>query len=170
MQSSNRGTLARRERKHEGRRLFVVDIENLVGGACLLAQDVVYAKQLLLDAVKPLPGDHIVVGVSHIGLIHVGCNWPNLRYVVQSGPDGADLRLLEVLDENIPSRFDEVVLASGDGIFANAVSALGAFGVTVTVVACRDNLSRRLEMAAARVVFVESARREHGPAILKAVA
>lgn len=170
MQSSNGGALARRERTHEGRRLFVVDIENLIGGACLMAQDVIHAKKMLLGAVKPLPGDHIVVGVSHIGLIHVGCNWPHLRYVVQSGPDGADFQLLEVLDENIPSRFHKVVLASGDGIFAQAVSALGAQGVTVTVVAGRDKLSRRLELAASRVVFVDSPRRDHGPAILKAVA
>jgi hypothetical protein len=162
--------LARTEGKYEGRRLFVVDIENIVGGACLLAENVSRAKHSLLEAVEPLPGDHIVVGVSHIGLIHVGCSWPDLRYVVQSGPDGADLKLLEVLNENIPSRFGEVVLASGDGIFAEAVSALGAHGVTVTVVAGREKLSRRLELAAARVVFLDSIRRDHGPALLQAVA
>jgi uncharacterized LabA/DUF88 family protein len=64
------------------------------------------------------------------------------------------LALLDVLDENVAQRFEHVVVASGDGAFSGAVSALGAAGVLTTVVAQRDKLARTLRIAAARVVYL----------------
>jgi len=73
---------------------------------------------------------------------------------MRSGRDGADRALLEVLAENIAARFAEVVLVSGDGIFADAIAAVAGQGIHTTVIAHRDGLSRRLELAANTVQFL----------------
>ena len=46
------------------------------------------------------------------------------------------------------------MLVSGDGIFTEAVGALGALGVQVTVVARVDSCSKRLRLAAGRTVLL----------------
>jgi uncharacterized LabA/DUF88 family protein len=75
---------------------------------------------------------------------------------VRSGEDGADLALLDVLlGERVAARFDEVVLASGDGIFTDAVAALGTAGVDVTVLARSGHCSKRLRLAARHTVLLE---------------
>jgi hypothetical protein len=137
-----------------GRRLVLVDIENIAGGACLSANAVRTVKSKVIDAANIGEADHVVIGTSHIGLLEVGCNWPGIRYVVRSGPDGADLALLEVLSENVPARYGEVVLASGDGIFADALSELESEGVPTTVIGRTGAVAGALKMAASRVVYV----------------
>ena len=144
-----------------GRRIVLVDIENAARGAVTSEETVRWVQRAVGEAVGVTAKDPVVIGVSHIGLLAVGCGWPGQRYVVQSGVNGADLALLDVLAENMAERFDSVVLVSGDGIFADAVAALGAEGVSVTVVADRDSLSRRLQMAAADVLFLD----EHPSAV-----
>ncbi len=94
-------------------------------------------------------------GTSHIGLIPVGTNWDRARYVVRSGRDGADLALLEVIAENVVTRFESVVLASGDRIFAPAVADLAAAGVATTVIGRRGHIARALHQAAARVIYLD---------------
>lgn len=112
MSMKKRGRLAK-ARRGLGRRLVVVDIENIAGGALTSAAAVVWAKQTLRHAVHLERADHVVIGTSHVGLLTIGCAWPDQRYVVRSGPNGADLALLEVLGENLPARFGRVVVASG---------------------------------------------------------
>lgn len=92
--------------------------------------------------------DHVIVAVNHGAATEVGTTWPG-RLVVRSGADGADLALIEVANrESIAGRFDEVVVASGDGIFAELVARLLAAGVAVRVVSRPESLSRRLQLAA----------------------
>jgi hypothetical protein len=75
---------------------------------------------------------------------------------VRSGPDGADLELLDVVAyENVAARFTHVAIASGDGIFADAAAGLAAAGVWVTVVTRRNSLSARLALAAHEVIFID---------------
>lgn len=138
-----------------GRRLLVVDIENMVGGVADDPESVLWAQRQVDRLLRPGPRDQVVVGTCHRGLLTVGCTWPGKRYVVQSGPNGADMALLEVLAENLPGRFAEVVLISGDGIFASVVGELGGLGVKVVVVAHPDGLSRRLAMAASETVHLD---------------
>src|SRR3954453_2091908 len=102
-----------------GRRLVVVDIENLIGGAVLHPTEAAWARRRLTEAAALTERDQVVIGTSHVGLIHIGTAWTRQRYVVGSGPNGADLALLEVLAGNLPAKYDELVLASGDGIFAD---------------------------------------------------
>ena len=51
------------------RRLVLVDIENMIGGAVRDSDSVVWAKQQFDYLVDLRPGDHVVVGTSHIGLL-----------------------------------------------------------------------------------------------------
>lgn len=134
-----------------GRRLIAIDIENVVGGACLARDQVEGARGTISDVIGFRVPDQIVIGTSHIGLIEVGTGWPRVRYVVHSGPDGADRALLDVLTEDIARGFGQVVLVSGDGVFAESIAVLAAQGVHCTVVSHEDRLSRRLRLAAAEV-------------------
>lgn len=144
-----------KRREFQDRRLFLVDVENLVGTGLVDADLTVWARERVKTLLGIGPNDHIVIGCSHLGLINVGCNWPHVRYVVRSGPDGADLALLEVLTENVAQRFDRVVIASGDGIFAQPAANLAAQGVHVSVVARRGSISARLYLAAADVHLID---------------
>jgi len=136
------------------RRMVLVDIENVVGGSAEVGEHIGWAKATVGRLVSARPGDHVVVGCGPSGLLELGCTWTHVRYVVRSGRDGADLALLEVLEENIARRFTELVFVSGDGIFADAIGGLAARGIRTTVVAHRDGLSRVLELAAHTVNFL----------------
>ena len=74
----------------------------------------------------------------------------------RSGADGADLALLEVLEqEPVLGRYDAVTIVSGDGIFAEALSWLGNAGVSTTVVSNSTSLSTKSRLASrcTRVIF-----------------
>lgn len=147
--------LPQKKRVLRGRCLVAVDIENVAKGA-IVSRFVAESSRSRIRSVVPARcGDHVIVGTSHIGLLNAGLAWSGARMVVGSGPDGADLALLGVLaGEGIATRFDEVVLVSGDGIFEEAVAELGRRGVRVTVVADQECCSRRLRLAAANVVWL----------------
>lgn len=142
------------KKRMKARRLVVVDIENVVGGAVHEAEAVAWAKAQVEAFVEPSAGDHVVIGTSHVGLLVTGCTWTGVRYVVGSGPDGADLALMEVLDENVADRFGGVVVVSGDGIFTEQVAALAHIGVQVMVLAHPDGLAARLRLAAGDVQYL----------------
>lgn len=142
-----------RHRAARQRRLILIDIENVGGGPLLDRRVVARASREIVQAVKPRPGDQVILGVSHAGLLEAAHHWPSIRYVVRSGRNGADLALLEVLDENVSSRFKEVVLVSGDGIFATVIAELALHGTTSTVVAHAKSLSHQLKLAAGAVRY-----------------
>ena len=123
------GRRSAQSRRVAQRRIVLVDIENAVGGSSALRDHVVWAKEVVEECVSARPGDLVVVGVAPAGLLVLACAWTRVRYVTRPGLDGADLVLLEVLGENIADRFAEVVLVSGDGIFADAVAELASQGV-----------------------------------------
>jgi hypothetical protein len=133
------------------RALHVVDIENLTGLPRPALADVVACH----EAYRPLIRDHdlVVVACNHGAFLAAAWGWPDARWLVRSGENGADHALLDVLIyERVEQRFETVVVASGDGVFADTVARLGGLGVTVTVVARPGSLSRRLRMAARHVL------------------
>jgi hypothetical protein len=82
--------------------------------------------------------------------------WGEARRVVRSGRDGADLALVQIVDtENVASRFERVVIGSGDGIFAEPAARLQSLGASVTVVSRRESLSRELSFAVRDVRILE---------------
>src|SRR5437870_5832613 len=121
------------KRALQGRRLLVVDIENVAGGAVVTKAMAEWARNVVESALNVVNGEQVVIGTSHLGLFNAKSAWPCARMKVRSGQDGADIELLDVLaTEDLARRFDEVVVVSGDGIFADAVARLGGSGVQVT--------------------------------------
>jgi hypothetical protein len=137
-----------------GRRLVVVDVENIAGGPCTTEAMAQWVRRRLADAGVLTSDDMVTVAVDQGGMAAVAWAWETARRLPGRGENGADLALLEVLAERIPERYGAVVLASGDGIFADAVTELVAQGVHVTVVAHEVSLSRRLRAAASECVLL----------------
>lgn len=138
------------------RSFHLVDVENLLGGTSFTEDDVAVTAAAYLVVAGVAASDLIVVSSSHHTALATWFGWENARRVVRSGPDGADLALLNVLEtENVAVRFDRVVIASGDGIFARPAAQLQAQGVTVTIVSRPGSLSRELAFAVRDVRYLD---------------
>lgn len=138
-----------RNRTHQSRTLHLVDADNLTGGpteATCVAQRAAGAYRA---AARLRPGDHTIVGSDWRSAPVTAFAWPGVRWVRTTGPDAVDHALIAELDVHyVAPRFGRVVIGSGDGIFADAMLALRAAGVTVEVVAPRHGVSYRLYPAA----------------------
>jgi len=144
-------------RQFPARRLHLVDIENLVGDARPSLSKIHEAQILYADCLAFGAMDQVEVASSHLTLLNAMLGWPHAHYRVRSGPDGADLALLDVLQhENVVNRFTQVAIGSGDHLFAEEAAHLAAQGVWVTVVSRRRSLSPRLALAAHEVVFLDT--------------
>lgn len=70
----------------------------------------------------------------------------------RKGKNGADIALEDVLKkERVPERFSEVVIVSGDGLFAEEARSLRDSGVRVTVDSPCGRASRSLLLAASLI-------------------
>jgi len=139
------------------RRLHLVDIENLAGDSLPSLSQVRMAQGLYADCLAFGVMDQVEVASSHRTLLNAALGWPHAHYRIRSGPDGADLALLDVLrHENVASRFTHVTIGSGDHLFAEEAAHLAAQGVWVTVVSRRRSLSPRLAGVARQVIFLDT--------------
>ena len=139
------------------RRLHLVDIENLAGSRRPTLGQVSRARHLYLERIGFEAMDQVEVASSHLTLVNAAVGWPHAHYRARSGPDGADLALLDVLQhEDVARRFTRVVIGSGDHLFAAEAARLAALGVWVTVVSRKHSLSPRLALAAHDVIFLDS--------------
>lgn len=138
------------------RAMHLVDVENLLGGTSFSRQDVTAVAGAYAVAAQVGPRDQIVIASSHNTAAQVWFGWGEARRLVRSGPDGADLALLEVIDsENLAGRFERVVIGSGDKIFAHPAARLQAAGVKLAVVTRPDSLSRQLRLASRDIRFLK---------------
>ena len=143
-------------KQHSSRRRFVaMDIENINGGAVdskVLADN---AWREVAEAIGLCDDEQVVIGVGPSSLLAAGMSHPSARLVMGRGISGADKALVEVLsDDRLAERFDEIVIVSGDGIFADVAAWLATEGTDVTVVSREGSLSRRLRLAAGAVVLL----------------
>lgn len=139
------------------RRLHLVDIENLIGCPRPTLGEATTCREAYDESAAVGPNDLVVVACNHGAVLAVGFGWRGARLLLRSGQDGADLALLDVIaHEDVEDRFAAVVVASGDGRFADAVARLGILGIEVTVVANGRALSRRLRLAAKHVVIFDA--------------
>ena len=146
-------------RRFPERTLHVVDIENLAGTAIPTPGQVSNVQGLYLARLGFGADDQVVMAASHRGLLNAALAWPHARYRVRSGPNGADLELIDVLlHEDIPARFTRVVIGSGDGMFVRAALALADGGVRVTVASRPGSLSHLLRRAASDIVYLDAPR------------
>lgn len=144
-------------RRFPARRLHLVDIENLAGDPLPSLGQVCEALGLYTRCLAFGAMDQVEVASSHLTLLNAALGWPHAHYRVRSGPDGADLALLDVLrHESVANRFTHVAIASGDHLFAEEAAHLAAQGVWVTVVSRRRSLSPGLALAAREVIFLDT--------------
>jgi hypothetical protein len=156
----NAGSAARTARSvrrlFPARTLHLVDIENLAGTGLPAESEVARICQAYASRVGVGDMDQVIIGCNHNALPSAGFGWPGARYLVRSGPDGADTELLSVISgEKVAERFTHVVIGSGDGAFTWAAAALGSAGRKVTVVSRRAALARTLRLAAQNVIYLD---------------
>jgi len=145
------------QRRFPARRLHLVDIENLAGDSLPSLGQVREVQGLYIKRLAFGDLDQVEIASSHLTLVNAALGWPHVHYRVRSGPNGADLALLDVLrNENVPARFTHVAIGSGDGVFADEAARLAAAGVRVTVVSRRRSLSARLALAARDVIYLDA--------------
>ena len=134
-----------RKSDRSARRLFVVDIENAVGAGRIDEESCELVRSRIERTYMPGQDDLTVIGVSHKNNLFPADSWEGARLVHKEGHDGADLALESVLaNENVENRFGEVVIVSGDGLFAKQAARLRSLGVKVTVDARARQLARVL--------------------------
>ena len=144
-------------RRFPARRLHLVDIENLAGEPLPSLSQVCEAQGRYADCLTFGAMDQVEVASSHLTLLNAALGWPHAHYRVRSGPDGADLALLDVLrHENVARRFTHVAIGSGDHLFTEAAAHLAAQDVWVTVVSRRRSLSPQLAEVAREVIFLDT--------------
>jgi hypothetical protein len=145
------------QRRFPARRLHVVDIENLVGDPLPSLGQIRQALGRYTDCLAFGAMDQVEVASSHLTLLNAALGSPHAHYRVRSGPDGADLALLDVIQhENVANRFTHVAIGSGDHVFAEEAAHLASQGVWVTVVTRRHSLSPQLALAAREVIFLDT--------------
>lgn len=140
-----------------GRVLHLIDLENLVGSADFSREEAARVHRGYVQVAPSGTIDQMVLATSHHAAASAWFGWPaTARRLVRSGENGADLALLHVLAcESVATRFDRVVIGSGDGIFAYEAARLQAAGVVVTVVTLHGALSRQLGFAVRDVRYFE---------------
>ena len=149
-------TTTKTRRRFPARTLHVVDIENLAGTPIPSLRQVSALQRRYAARLGLCPDDQVVMAASHLGLLNAALGWPHARYRVRSGPHGADLELLDVLqNEDVAARFTHVVIGSGDGVFRQAAAHLAGRGVWVTVASRWGSLSPSLARAARDVVYLD---------------
>src|SRR5580698_7974648 len=95
--SGNSTRRAGARRRFPARRLHLVDIENLAGASLPSLSQIRQAQRLYAGCLAFGAMDQVEVASSHLTLLNAALGWPHARYRVRSGPDGADLALLDVL-------------------------------------------------------------------------
>jgi hypothetical protein len=131
------------------RDLLLIDLENLIGGSVATEEDVRLA--IALTTAVAHSTHHLTVIATGPKLFPATAwSWPpSARRLLGSGLNGADKALLDVLNnEAVDQRFDRLVLASGDAIFADSVAGLASKGLPTAVLARPSALSNKLRLAA----------------------
>ena len=148
--------MATRHSKNQHEVLHVLDVENLNGSPYLTSQGCVAIAQAYAATYELGETPEVVLATTSAqGIVETQEAWPTARRLVQFGPDGADLALIDVLhNENIPSRYRKVVIGSGDHIFAEAASWLQTKGCEVIVVSRQAALSRKLRFAVKEIYLL----------------
>lgn len=134
------------------RRLVLIDVENFNGGPVQTPAQARWCRRMIDNWIKPEDGDIVVLAADVTTVTNVYAGWPSHRILPGYGDNGADLQLLEVMEEDLATRFTEMVLVSGDRIFAEKVSWLAGQGLPTTVYAHQAGLAKRLAFAAAAVI------------------
>lgn len=139
------------------RAIHFIDIENLAGSPVVSPEQASDTLEAYRVAAGCGPDDLLVVASSHITARLAMWACPGVRWLIRSGRDGADLALIgAMMMRHIPTRFENVVVGSGDGIFATICAQLQSAGCAVSIVARQESLSRALRFAVRDVRFLQT--------------
>lgn len=134
-----------------GRAVHLIDAENLLGGPNAPGTSVRRLWEVYRYGVPTTPNDQYFWASSQrlarnaVGMLPA----QGLRVLVRDGKDGADNALLDMVDlEHLVRRFRRLVIASGDGKFADVAIAARAAGLHVHLVTGVSDCSRRLNRMA----------------------
>lgn len=139
------------------RTLHLLDVEYLGCGPTLSAGDL----DLVLDRYRPRVdwhvGDIIIGAASTWTYTRIAFDCPRgLRLLpAGGGPDAADLRLIDEARVLDLTRYDRVVIASGDHAFTDLAEEIHRLEREVWVAGYSFNTSRRLRAAVDRVVELD---------------
>ena len=148
MHRTNAKKTVQEELETAGRTLHLLDVENLCGSALPVEEHVRSTLDCYRIQMCNEVGGHVVLAASGHTAFLAGASWPGTKVLAGHGRDGADKALLEFADvRHIATRYDRVVVGSGDHIFAPLVSELMAAGVMVTVVAPSKSIAWALRLA-----------------------
>ncbi len=128
--------------------LHLVDVENLLGTPWFTSHAVADLRRSY-DAVSGASNPaHYLVGTSAAqNLVEAGLGWGQGQLVFSKGKDGAERAMLAEVTLATASRYDRVVIGSGDGIFADLAASLQSVGIVVRVVSRQRSLSKALSLA-----------------------
>lgn len=117
----------------DSRALWLIDIENMVGGPNAPLEDVREVVAKLLGGVPRTPRDQIIVGSSTFFAKRVWFEMPhNIQRVLRDGPDGGEQALIDAVDLDwVSTRFGRLVIASGDNKFVEAAMDARVHGMHV---------------------------------------
>lgn len=140
-----------------GRRLVLVDIENVIGGSDADSA-LVGAALRLVDATVGRSSNDVRYVACGSNLLTNACDALPDGTLLGRGIDGADLRLLELLDPAaVIGRFDSIALVSGDGrAFADRIEALRDAGVPTDLYGPLGHTSQRLSRIARSVTAIDN--------------
>lgn len=134
-----------------GRAVHLIDAENLLGGPNAPGDAIRHLWQVYRYGIPTTVNDQFFWASSQrlarnsVGVLPL----QGLRVLIRDGKDGADDALLDMVDlAHLANRFDRLVIASGDGKFANIAIAARAAGLHVHLVTGVSDCSRRLSRMA----------------------
>jgi len=138
----------------ERRAMWLFDVENFTGGVTSSTASLERAARTVEALGGYRSGDHMIVSTSKSLSKRAAFVFPNVRFLIGEGIDGADRALIEAASDIdwVASRYGSLVIASGDGGFTPLVTSAAAAGIPTTVIAVRGKLSNRLRVAASNYI------------------
>ena len=141
----------------KARTMHLIDIENLCMAPNPTFEQVKEARRSYLALMNPGENDQFLVTVSSkSNLEAVAFGWQGATLKVHEGHDGADILLAEaIVDDHLESRFDKVVIASGDGGLAPFVTHLKSLLKNVVVVSQPTAIAFAMRVSGAQVFYIK---------------
>jgi hypothetical protein len=135
--------------------LHLVDVENLLGTPWFTSHAVADLRRVYDTVSAASNPAHYLVGTSAgPNLVEAGLGWRQGQLVFSKGKDGAERAMLAEVTFATASRYDRVVIGSGDRIFADLAAYLQSVGIVVSVVSRPRSLSKALSLAVGDVRFL----------------
>ena len=138
------------------RTLVIVDLENLAGGSLNVSRESKRIREMVESEVKE-DQECLIVVATGVQVTRISpevlWHWSDARFLIGVGIDGADKKLLDVLEnEPIAQSTESIHIWSGDHCFAPITRKLRKLGCDVHVFSNTHSLSNELERAATSVL------------------